>query len=132
MNLTPATATIDAGRLLTLERRREFAGLSLQIVDDGSIAKNDRIIDCQSRPESAGVLSERRIARSLLAFPGWYSLEGESPDRVVGILTGKIAQWVHESMRDWANGGYVKAEDGLVNRKRFAGYMINVNLHHHL
>lgn len=95
--LTASTATIDAGRMLTLERRRKFEGLTLQITDG-----KDRtaFVSNRTRPESAGVLSERQIAAALSTFGGWHSASSR------GATAGVIADKVHQMMKLWADSGY--------------------------
>jgi hypothetical protein len=130
-SLTPATATIDAGRLLTLERRERFSGLSLQLIDNAS--GEDRIIDCITRPESAGVLSERHIYRALTSLPELSPMD-EADARYLGSHAGFIAAWVHTAMRDWANSGFYQSRDGLVDliTINVDGVNVGIRLYHSL
>ena len=128
-SLTPATATIDAGRLLTLKRRERFSGLSLQLVDMAS--GEDRIIDCLSRPESAGVLSERHIARAITSLLGGFYIDDD--DRQwIGACVGTLASGIHSAMRDWANSGFPTMDEGEIEVWVYATLNIRAILRHSL
>ncbi len=96
MALTPATATIDAGRLLTLERRRKFANLELTILGPERQAK----INESTLPGSYGILDDGNIAAAIIAVMPKTSL---SDARSLAVF---IEHDVRSAMRDWANGGY--------------------------
>lgn len=127
-SLTPATATIDAGRLLTIERRRHFSGLSLQLVDIET--GEDRIIDCLSNPLGAGVLSERRIARAIMSLLAGF----DTPEDLewIGACVGILASGIQGAMRDWSNAGYPRMDEGEIERFEFRTLDIVATLRHSL
>lgn len=109
--LTPATATIDAGRMLTLERRRKFATLELHFTRLGQAPV---IIKCADNPAGAGVLSERRIARAAYGVTDTARHAVVAP--AIAIVAARIADDVHVAMRNWCNTGYPVDRSGVVKR----------------